>query len=274
MSLAWLRPVARRAARSRLGQKFVSLALSEGTASLDLSMFHVGRHFNEGASFEAAAGNRPERITGFEDLMWLFSLIPVNRGVLRLDLDEAAYLYQVAQSLPKRSRCVEVGRFKGGSTFLMGAALPEEAKVISIDNHTKMDLPANGPIYDRALQKELARYGLEERVELLVMDSLEAPAEPESLEMAFLDGDHTFEGVSRDFHHWKGALKRGGHLMLHDAAVGRPYATGLPGCMRLVRGIEEREPEFTKVGQVGSLVHFVRSSALPPSARTDGEDGS
>lgn len=261
MRLGFARPLAVWLARSPLGRRFVTVALQEGLADVALCMHHVGKHFNIHASLDQMAPWQPDRISGFEDLAWLFSLLPVNRGVLRLDLDEAAYLYKATRSLPARSRCVEIGRYKGGSTVLMAAALPEGSCLLSIDNHSKMNLPEVGPRLDAALRKVLDRYGLASRVELLVADSAQVPVGAASVDLVFVDGDHTYQGVSRDFSHWGPALKVGGHILFHDAAKSRPYATGDPGCLRLMGELARDGRGFRKVAEVGSLAHLMREGS-------------
>ena len=255
--------------KTRLAQRFLRLVLpqhldlcaevlgrnlrSHLREHLDLCVETLGRYYNDQADF-ASVTIPVQTIAGFEDLMWLFTPNPVNRGLARLDLDETAYLYRLLRSLPSVS-CVEIGRFKGGSTFLIAAALRNGSKLLSIDNHSKMNLPEMGPIYDQNLMNVLQRFGLAERVTLAVGDSGTYPVKPKSVDVLFCDGDHTYEGVSRDFDHWRPTLRPGGHLLLHDAAQTRPFATYHEGVGRLVSEIES-EPAFYKVAEAGSLVHF------------------
>lgn len=44
----------------------------------------------------------------------------------------------------------------------------------------------------------------------------------ERLSFLFIDGDHNYEAVLRDYHDWTPLLKQGGILAIHDARMNRP----------------------------------------------------
>lgn len=71
-------------------------------------------------------GPWPESLDGFEDLAFLFSSNELNHGIALLTFDEGALLFQLARD---SSTIVEIGRFKGGSTLLLAAAMPPTASV-------------------------------------------------------------------------------------------------------------------------------------------------
>jgi predicted O-methyltransferase YrrM len=152
------------------------------------------------------------RIDGFEDCVWLLSSNVVNHGTARLMLSEAARLYGTVRSLD-HPRVVELGRYRGGTTVLMAAA---GAHVLSLD------VDAGLAESDRRLRDVLERLGLAERVELVVADSGTYPAEPGSVDLVFVDGDHRYEGVVRDVENWLPAIRPGGFLALHDAQSVEP----------------------------------------------------
>lgn len=113
---------------------------------------------------------------------------------------------------------------------------------------------------DASLRNALAAFGLDHKVELLVQDSATVPLEDDSLDLAFVDGDHTYGGVSRDWQHLRQAMKPGGHVLFHDAVEARPYTTMHEGVNRLVREVGANEGEyFMWEASEGSLTHFVRT---------------
>ncbi|MFY9578378.1 MAG: class I SAM-dependent methyltransferase [Gaiellaceae bacterium] len=193
----------------------------------------------------------PDRIAGFEDLTFLFSSTILAHGVASLRLDEAAHLYRLVRELQPRT-VVEIGRFRGGSTFLIAAAL-ENGVVHSYDIETRQG--REGGELDRQLAAALGRYRLSDRVRLHIADSrTAAPPEP-TIDLLFIDGDHREDGVRADFEHWAPFLTPGGHLLFHDA-VGAPdfvppYESG-PARVAAHVGdaFEAREG-------AGSLAHFV-----------------
>jgi predicted O-methyltransferase YrrM len=161
-----------------------------------------------------------------------------------------------------RARCLEIGRFKGGSTFLLAAALGEGSHLLSIDNHSKLTTVYDPAALDDALRAALTKYQMVDRVELRVGDSGTVPLEAASLDLAFVDGDHTYEGVRRDFENLRRALKPQAHVLFHDAQPAGPYATVHEGVNRLITEIKEGSGRhFTMQPGAGSLAHFVRTDA-------------
>jgi predicted O-methyltransferase YrrM len=203
----------------------------------------------------------PETLGGFEDLSFLFTSGQLNMGVALLTFDEAALLYRTARSLPGDATAVEVGRFKGGSTFLIAAAMPQDAVLWSYDLHVKLTGELSGERLDAQLAGALERYGLLDRVRLVVGDSRTADAPPEPCDLIFLDGDHTYEGVRADYERWRAHLRPGGHLLLHDAGGATPH----PGVVRLVEEIARGAGEWLEQRRTaGSIAHFVRTGAPAP----------
>lgn len=207
----------------------------------------------------------PERIDGFEDLAFLFWHHPMVRGILRQDLDEAAALYRRVRGLGAR-RGVEIGRYGGGSTLLLAAAMDR------VDASRHADEEVSGPTAellsidlapqdDDGLRGALRALGLESRVRLEVGDAnLREPEGP--LDFVFVDGDHTYHGARRDHLRWGAALRSGGLLIHHDMGRSRPMATGLPALARLRRDIERYQAgELEIVEEAGSMIFFRRIGA-------------
>ena len=90
---------------------------------------------------------------------------------------------------------VEIGRFKGGSTFLLAAALRSRAALWSYDIHVVHDAAFTGAELDAELSAALARYDLDGSVHLVVGDSRVAEPPNASVRLLFIDGDHSYEGV-------------------------------------------------------------------------------
>src|SRR3954468_16869031 len=84
----------------------------------------------------------PESVNGFEDLAFMFSSNQLNHGVASLQLDEAALLFRLARDA-RSGPFAEIGRFKGGSTLVFAAALPDGVELWSYDLHVALraDMP-------------------------------------------------------------------------------------------------------------------------------------
>ena len=129
------------------------------------------------------------------------------REFIRLCPWEGAYLFSVVRRA--RLGIVEIGRFNGGSTFLMTCAAPD-VPIYSIDV---------APQNDERLKQMFAESGKGKNVTLIVGDSQRGkfPAVG-PYDVLFIDGDHSQEGCSADIANWYGGLATNGHLLFHDAA--------------------------------------------------------
>lgn len=198
------------------------------------------------------AGRWPERITGFEDLAFLFSSSILGHGVASLRFDEAAYLYRLVREQQPRT-VVEIGRFRGGSTFLIASAL-REGVVHSYDLERRQG--RSGPDLDRQLIQALERFDLIDRVQLHTADSRTADPPQAAIDLLFIDGDHREEGVRADFAHWAPRLASRGHLLFHDAVAAPDFVRpDAPGPTRVAAQVGD---DFESLPGAGSLAHFTR----------------
>src|SRR5437764_6548923 len=198
----------------------------------------------------------PHSVRGFEDLAFLFSSNQLNHGVASLQIDEAALLYRLARDV-ERGPVAEIGRFKGGSTFIFASALPDGAELWLYDFHVALRPDMPGEQLDAELRAALERYEIDGKVRLLVADSRTADPPPEALEVLFVDGDHSYEGAKADFERWGAFVRPGGHLLFHDAVDSGGYGNVYPGVTRAVAEVE-RDPAWTRAAGAGSIAHFVK----------------
>jgi len=191
---------------------------------------------------------RPQR--NFEDLDWLLVSNSSNRGLLRMGFDEAAFLFRFARSQPA-AQILEIGRYYGGSAFLFAVASDHNSMVTSIDI---------APHNDELLKVALTKSGFTHKVQLLVGDSCSGEARFDFYDLILVDGDHSYEGVLKDYEYWRKAVKPGGCLAFHNAAAERPHTVTLPGPFRLVQEIADRDREYyRREPDVGSLALFIRT---------------
>jgi predicted O-methyltransferase YrrM len=194
----------------------------------------------------------PDRVSGFEDLAFLFSSTILAHGVASLRFDEAAYLYRLVRETQPQT-IVEIGRFRGGSTFVLASAL-NAGVVHSYDIAARQGRP--GAELDRQLLAALERYGLSDRVHLHQADSRDAEPPASSVDLLFIDGDHREASVRADVRHWTPLLPPGGHLLLHDAVDASDFAP--PSAQGPARVTAEIDAGFDRREAAGSLAHFVR----------------
>jgi protein-L-isoaspartate O-methyltransferase len=182
-------------------------------------------------------------IRGFEDLSFLFSSSKANRGAIRLNFDEAAYLFTLVKSI-RACKILEIGRFEGGSTILFASAGDDQSKVTSIDK---------APKNDTHLKKLLIQWKLNKKVELIIADANDVDISENEYDIVFIDGGHAYSSASKDYHHWKNSLKLGGHMIFHDCDNSEP------GVVKVCNEILNNDSNiFEEWAQTSSLKDFVR----------------
>lgn len=129
-------------------------------------------------------------------------------------------LYAAVCELRPR-RVLEIGTAKGGSLYLWTQAALEDATLVSVD------LPAGdfGGAYPTCripFYNAFARSG--QRMHLLLADSHDPATRAkvqglfaqQPIDFAFIDGDHTYEGVKADFLQYGPLVRPGGLIAFHD----------------------------------------------------------
>ena len=135
------------------------------------------------------------------------SLLP--REYIRLDPWEMEYLFMLASTSKKG--IVETGRFHGGSTFVLAYA-NRSIPINSIDI---------APQNDAMLQRYFELHGIGSNAELIIGDSQNTQyPQIGKFDLLFIDGDHSYEGCTKDLENWYPALVKGGHIVLHDCYFG------------------------------------------------------
>lgn len=238
--------------RSRFGGRALAITL-EDPEVLRVTLNRLSDHLAAQAFVDEALPRDLGRIKGFEDCVGLLSSNVLNHFAARLMLGEASHLFATVRGLEGTPRVVEIGRYRGGTAFLLAAA---GGDVLSIDIDEQLRES------DKSLRSALSRLGLEGKVELVFADSSTHPIEAGSIDLVFVDGDHSYEGVSRDVAHWVPALRRGGILLLHDAKWpepsrpwNRPPDAAVLGVHRLVEELRRRS-DLDEMSAPGTLAQF------------------
>jgi predicted O-methyltransferase YrrM len=194
----------------------------------------------------------PSELAGFEDVAPIvLSSNAANRGIASMRLDEIAHLWRLARESGPAT-LVEIGRERGGSTLVLAAALDRRAVLFSFDPQTKQGKV--GTAFDDELAEALSRYGLNERVRLLVEDSHTATPPDGDYAVVVIDGDPSLDGTRLDFERFGRRARPGGRVLFHDAAPGGPrHATLRPLLVEL-----EADVAFERLPDVGTLADFRR----------------
>lgn len=181
----------------------------------------------------------PKTVENFEDLSWLFFSNFLNRGIIKMDIDEAAYLFKIVRE-NKPSYLVEIGRDEGGSTMLLSTAKNKEAELVSLDLKDKCN----------ALVKKM----IDKNTSLTIADSRSFTPK-QKIDFLFIDGDHSFEGVKADFENFLPYLNPNADVLFHDAVGADRGILVTPPVNTFVTQLEKNQG-LKLVKDVGSTRHF------------------
>jgi len=170
-------------------------------------------------------------------------------------IEEAKFLYDLAREV--RQGCiVEVGAYRGRSTVALGRGSIDghRVPVFTIEPHQpftgvlggKFGPPDAGAFYRAVLET-----GCYHVVRLISVSSEQVVQNWQvPVSLLWIDGDHRYEGVRRDFESWRPYLSDAASVVFDDAsdsAIG-PY--------RLISEIVG--PEFRKVKEFGKITVLER----------------
>jgi cephalosporin hydroxylase len=123
-------------------------------------------------------------------------------------------------------RVVEIGTARGGTLFLLSCVASPMATLVSID------LPAGPfgggyPAWKGGLYRRMM--GLRQTLHLLrgnshsdaMLDRARAALGDEPVDVLFIDADHSYAGAKSDFLRYRGLVREGGLVVLHDIVESR-----------------------------------------------------
>lgn len=133
----------------------------------------------------------------------------------------------IYNGLPENGCFVEVGSFKGKSTAYFAEKLKKDKSnkvFVCVDTwqgtegeHEEMISKLDKPLIE-IFEENMSDLGLSDYICPIEKDSVEAAKDfiDKSVDVVFLDGDHSYEGVKADIEAWLPKIKPGGLLCGHD----------------------------------------------------------
>lgn len=114
---------------------------------------------------------------------------------------------------------LEIGVFEAVSTSIIAKNIVEEGKIFAIDPFEEKNIFGLSYAKDISITK-LKRDRVFSKIIFIQKKSYEACSDvPDNLDFIFVDGDHSFEGISSDWNLFSKKLKIGGIIALHDVFV-------------------------------------------------------
>ena len=185
------------------------------------------------------------------DFVWSFDYM--GRSILPYQVrsEVASFLRMASEFNPRY--VLEIGTASGGTLFLFTRVASPDATLISVD------LPGGkfGGGYPERMTQLFTSFGRERQtIQLLRADShdpgtlakVKDMLAGNALDVLFIDGDHSYEGVKKDFEAYSPLVRKGGLVAFHDICEGPAENVG---------GV----PVFWReVKQEGSTVEFIEDS--------------
>ncbi|WP_017713119.1 class I SAM-dependent methyltransferase [Prochlorothrix hollandica] len=121
------------------------------------------------------------------------------------------------------SKVLEIGVFEGHSTKLLAESMSSSGILYAIDPFFAGRLGISyGELISRSQISKACQQNKGVRVKIL-KDLSHIVAQKNTdlcdLDLIFIDGDHSLEGITRDWQDWSERVKKGGVIALHDTKV-------------------------------------------------------
>jgi hypothetical protein len=206
-------------------------------------------------------------------LSWDFASVMAITGLMRRE--EVKCLYERAQEASGRGVIVEIGSYRGLSTVALarGSMKGPRVPVFAIDPHEFIDQTSGqegGFRFDSqdisVFTQNILYAEVSDLVRSIHLFSWEViPSWNKPISLLWIDGNHEYEAVKRDFCAWTPFLLPGGCVILHDSSA--PAS----GPFRVVQESLGRG-DFTLLEKAGKNTVLQKWSGSSASASTGEEE--
>lgn len=173
-------------------------------------------------------------------------------------------MFFLAKRVPENGVIVEIGTYKGGSAICL--AKGTKARVYAVDPHQRSkkfkagpeNFPKNSLPY---FNKNIKKFGVKDKISPIIKTSAQAAKKwDKPINLLWLDGDHDYEAVRKDFLLWEKYLVTNGIIALHDTCrsknicpITNTYIPKLEGPARVVKKYLINSGRFKKIKVVDSI---------------------
>lgn len=194
---------------------------------------------------------------GNQFLHCLGVLLGAREAATQLSAVETARLVELATT---SKQVVEIGVFEGATSRRLIARMPAGGRIYCVDPFFPGRL---GVAYGLWITRSQVRRARRRDVECQIVRRLShdfAPTAPADLDLVFIDGDHRYEAVQRDWADWSAKVKVGGAIALHDSVVIPGRCKESSGPVMLVKQLGRKPPGFEMTDAVDTLTVYRRLS--------------
>jgi len=153
----------------------------------------------------------------------LHEMFTIRPFQIRSELVEFLTLLQKS---PRRN-IMEIGTARGGTLYLLAKVAAPEATILSVDlpyggfggGYPKWKIPFYESFADKAKTIHVIR---DDSHDPKVRKHVKEILQEEKLDLLFIDGDHSYDGVRKDFEMFGPLVGRSGLVAFHDIAIHPP----------------------------------------------------
>jgi predicted O-methyltransferase YrrM len=151
---------------------------------------------------------------------------------------------------------VEIGVAEGGSAAELREVMAHDGRLHLIDPYPRGRLGLSMMLVVARRTVGSVQNGSVRWLRKFSFEAVDGWSQP--IDFLFIDGDHSFEGVSRDWRDWSPHVRVGGRVALHDARVfPQGWTRDDHGPVRLAATLEE-DPRWRVAGVADSTVVLER----------------
>ncbi len=184
---------------------------------------------------------------------WLLYLSGLQKARTQLSQAETDLLCRLARN----KRCiVELGVFEGATSHSLREAMSDTGNLWCIDPFLKGAL---GISYGYSIALREVNRSKNGNVTFIRKFSYEAISKwQQPIDMIFIDADHSYESVRRDWEDWIPHIAQGGIVALHDSRIVKGRCSSTFGPVRLVNELKAFELKLKIIKEVDTITVFSR----------------
>lgn len=196
---------------------------NEGIGALGTKIGIYSRHVLGALSYWRALRAQPAELERVVDFTFTVAHGLIMPGQIR---SEIVALGAIVRKRQPRI-IVEIGTARGGTLFIWCALAHPEATLVSIDLPGGMH-GGGYPYWKTFVYKRFPTP--KQKLHLLrgdshsasMLEQLKMRLAGQPIDFLFIDGDHTYAGVKRDFEMYSSLVRKGGLIAFHDIAIHPP----------------------------------------------------
>jgi predicted O-methyltransferase YrrM len=139
-----------------------------------------------------------------------FEFADLNLGIGQIPHEVQSFHAFLRERSP-RVIC-EIGTYSGGHFYLLGRSLTSATTLIGVDLHVR-----NKAFLRRLAPHDVAVHLIDgDSRSIAVRDAVKAAIGGRPIDVLFIDGDHTYDGVRSDYVNYRELVRDGGVIAFHD----------------------------------------------------------